>query len=121
MATANETVLKVLNHMNEKIDSLGGVVDSWSDGQGNFWRKYADGWIEQGGIATPAATEWVTLHLPMATDKYHLSIIADNQLLVGNVRYNDSSPFETTRFKSFLWGYDWSQKVATIRWKVCGY
>lgn len=26
-----------------------GVVDSWSDGQGNFWRKYADGWIEQGG------------------------------------------------------------------------
>lgn len=36
MATANETVLKVLNHMNEKIESLGGVVDSWSDGDRNW-------------------------------------------------------------------------------------
>lgn len=48
MAEANQTVLKVLNHLNSKIGT-GGVVDSWSDGQGNFWRKYADGWIEQGG------------------------------------------------------------------------
>lgn len=120
MAEANQTVLKVLNHLNSKIGT-GGVIDKWSDGQGNFWRKYADGWIEQGGIATPAATEWVTLHIPMATDKYHVSIIADNKLLVGNVSYNDGSPFETTRFKPHLWGYDWSQKVATIRWKVCGY
>lgn len=120
MATANEVVLKVLNDLNEKT-GLGGVVDKWSDGQGNFWRKYADGWIEQGGIATPAAAEWVTLHIPMATNNYQVSVLADNQLLVGNVRYADGSPFETTRFKPHLWGYDWGQKVATIRWKVCGY
>ena len=48
MTTENQTVLKVLNHLNSKIGT-GGVVDSWSDGQGNFWRKYADGFIEQGG------------------------------------------------------------------------
>ena len=120
MAEANQTVLKVLNHLNSKIGT-GGVVDKWSDGQGNFWRKYADGWIEQGGIATPTATEWVTLHIPMATDKYHVSIIADNKLLVGNVSNKSGSPFETTRFKPHLWGYDWGQQVATIRWKVCGY
>lgn len=27
MATANETIKKVLNHMNEKIDSVGGGID----------------------------------------------------------------------------------------------
>lgn len=48
MAEANQTVLKVLNDLKAKIGTRGGV-DSWSDGNGNFWRKYADGWIEQGG------------------------------------------------------------------------
>lgn len=48
MATADQIVKKVLNHMNEKIDSVRGVVDKWSDGQGNFWRKYADGFVIQG-------------------------------------------------------------------------
>lgn len=119
---SDQTVKKVLDYLKANGGGKYKVIESWRSEDGSSWyRKWSDGLIEQGGIATPAATEWVTLHLPMATDKYHVSIIADNQLLVGNVRYNDSSPFETTRFKSHLWGYDWSQKVATIRWKVCGY
>ena len=48
MATANETVKKVLDTLNQRISSVGGVVDKWSDGQGNFWRKYADGFVIQG-------------------------------------------------------------------------
>ena len=118
--TADATVKKVLEFLKNRNSADADVVETWSEGS-EWYRVWSDGFIEQGGIATPAATEWVTLHLPMATDKYHVSIIADNKLLVGNVRYNDGSPFETTRFKPHLWGYDWGQQVATIRWKVCGY
>lgn len=74
MATANQTIKKVLNHLNSKIGT-GGVVDSWSDGQGNFWRKYADGWIEQGGkIPNGNAWTWytATLNIPFTTTSYTL-------------------------------------------------
>ena len=56
MATANETVKKVLDHLNQKISSVGGVVDSWSDGK------------ETGGenIQTAALSkaEWIPLQQP---------------------------------------------------------
>ena len=32
----------------KRLIQWGGVVDKWSDGQGNFWRKYADGFVIQG-------------------------------------------------------------------------
>ena len=73
MTEANQTVLKVLNHMNEKINSVGGVVDSWSDGQGNFWRKYADGFIEQGGVFpknTAHVDNVISLTKPFTTLNY---------------------------------------------------
>lgn len=50
MATANETIKKVLDNLNQRISSLGGVVDSWVSEDGKQWyRCYSDGWLEQGG------------------------------------------------------------------------
>lgn len=74
MAEANQTVLKVLNDLKAKIGT-GGVVDSWSDGNGNFWRKYADGWIEQRGkIPNGNAWTWytATLNTPFTSTFYTL-------------------------------------------------
>lgn len=68
MATTNELVKKVLNHINEKINSVGGVVDKWSDGNGNWWRKYSDGFIVQGGTEPYTAKSGVvTFHIPFST------------------------------------------------------
>lgn len=70
MTEANQTVLKVLNHMNEKINSVGGVVDSWSDGNGNWWRKYADGFIEQGGFVPTEVQATISFNTAFTSTNY---------------------------------------------------
>ena len=38
------------------------VVESWSDGYGNWYRKYRSGWVEQGGsIAKVSSSQFVTI------------------------------------------------------------
>lgn len=44
-------VAQVQADVSTKVDSSSPhIVDEWSDGNGNWWRKYSDGWIEQGGL-----------------------------------------------------------------------
>lgn len=80
MATANANVKKVLNRLNQKISSVGGVIDSWSDGNGNWWRKYADGWIEQGGVLAASTQHHsdreITFPLSFSSTSYVLLIEA---------------------------------------------
>ena len=119
MAEANQTIKKVLNHLNSKIGT-GGVVDSWSDGQGNFWRKYADGFIEQGGsIEHPRdSTVTVTLAKEFASgDSYqafaqscgHNSNDSNNN---SNVVMNKTA--QSFDIRSF-------EAVHTSSWYACGY
>ena len=44
------------------------VVESYSDDQGNWYRKYKSGWVEQGGVATAAGT--ITFLKPFANTNY---------------------------------------------------
>lgn len=44
------------------------VVESYKDDQGNWYRKYKSGWLEQGGIVTAAGE--VTLLKPFANTAY---------------------------------------------------
>ena len=44
------------------------VVDSYKDDQGNWYRKYKSGWLEQGGVVTAAGE--VTLLKPFANTAY---------------------------------------------------
>ncbi len=44
------------------------VVESYKDDQGNWYRKYKSGWVEQGGIATSAGE--VTFLKPFANTNY---------------------------------------------------
>ena len=44
------------------------VVESYKDDQGNWYRKYKSGWLEQGGIVTSAGE--VTLLKPFANTAY---------------------------------------------------
>lgn len=49
----------------------GGLVDSWSDSNGNFYRKYADGWIEQGGNAAKSgANTMISLNVAFSSANY---------------------------------------------------
>lgn len=44
------------------------VVESYKDDQGNWYRKYKSGWLEQGGVVTAAGE--VTLLKPFANTAY---------------------------------------------------
>ncbi len=59
MATADQIVKKVLTELNKKLDSVGGVTDKWVGENGNWYRVYQDGWIEQGGEFTESTTQVV--------------------------------------------------------------
>lgn len=56
---------------------MGGVIDSWSDGNGNFWQKYSDGWIEQGGRYQAVGNNnraKVTLPKPFSSTNYSVQM-----------------------------------------------
>lgn len=77
MATANETVKKVLTHLNKKIDSVGGVVESSITSDGSFYRVFSDGFIEQGGHLE-TTNRVVTLPMPFKSKPLTLVAVADN-------------------------------------------
>ena len=49
------------------------VVDSYSDEEGNWYRVYKSGWIEQGGNKYVGNWTTITLLKPMATDRYTIT------------------------------------------------
>ena len=63
---------------NDKVDY---VVDSYSDEEGNWYRIYKSGWIEQGGhqstvVGEQFAEQTVMLLKPMKNTTYHKNLIA---------------------------------------------
>ena len=48
------------------------VVESYSDNDGNWWRRYKSGWIEQGGYTTNNAL--ITFLKPFSNDKYTFTV-----------------------------------------------
>lgn len=115
MATANETVKKVLDNLNQRISFVGGVVDSWSDGNGNWWRKYSDGFIEQGGKSDNTYTGPVSLNTSFSGTNYVAMIIPIDHVtqtkMVVKVYEKTTSTF------NFAW---WGASGGTY-WFACGY
>jgi hypothetical protein len=92
------------------------LVDSYYNTNGDWWRKYSDGWVEQGGIHTPAAgsnTGTITYLVPFASanhiitmgfkrdhyNKYYPSVIT-SQTATG-FNFADAGPGEGYN------GFDW--------------
>ena len=50
------------------------LASSWHDDNGNWYRKWSDGWIEQGGHMVNASTtnDTTTLHVPYSNTNYTL-------------------------------------------------
>lgn len=72
MTTANETIKKVLDNLNSRIGTGGGVVSAWQSADKTQWyRKYADGWIEQGGTVSHGESYLrITFPLPFSSTNY---------------------------------------------------
>lgn len=119
MATANETVKKVLNGLKQKIASMGGVIDMWVDEDGNWYRVYQDGWIEQGGEFKETTTQVVfpkPFTQPPKTITFSQSNAASNS--IGRIALVTTHPTETSMTVSVSAR---QQFQFGAYWFACGY
>ena len=78
-AATNPGLIDITKLANE-VASHKHVTETYNDGT-NWYRKWSDGWVEQGGIVSNQQVETVTITLmiPMSDSNYHISrqIISD--------------------------------------------
>lgn len=106
---------------NPVFQSTAHIVETWKSNDGFSWyRKYSDGWIEQGGYTTKTtgyAEVTITLVTNMTTNKYNIQITSNRPSRVG-----DGVDFfydvTTTGFKAIIVG---ENPGLSARWYVCGY
>ena len=89
------------------------VVSSYRSGT-SWWRKYSDGWVEQGGLVSGSGYNSVTisLHVVMKTTEYCAMSVAVGGGKVSS-GFGDASNLTTSTFSSHQHG--------SHRWYVCGY
>lgn len=90
----------------------------------NWYRKYASGWVEQGGTATiPHGTSTaITLHITMADASYNViascSQVSSNGNIYGSPSTISAAPYTTTQFRAG--SYNTASATMTIFWEVRG-
>jgi hypothetical protein len=103
------------------VSSVDFVVESWSDDNGNWYRKYRSGWIEQGGLAdSPSNLAEVTLLNEMADTNYH--VIAGMNMGSGTTMSSSpatATPYTTTLIK--VGAHSGGNYKKRIAWQVKGY
>jgi microcystin-dependent protein len=100
------------------------VVDSYYDATtGDWWREYADGWIEQGGIFPKNGSTPISLLKPMSDTNYHIDCIL--------ISSNTSETYHPMILKSNITtttillgagqqGTAYTTPYAPIRWQISG-
>ena len=95
------------------------VVESYSDANGNWWRKYKSGWIEQGGGPVSYGSGWsqrgtVNLLKEMANQKYMVTLtfatlttfapsLACTRRNVTSFSWQKDADDESSRSGNFVW------------------
>lgn len=110
-------------------DTTPHIVETWNDESGNNWyRKWSDGWIEQGG-QIDGATSTLTFSTSFSTTNYFLSA-TDTTITSAtggiNLKFSPVSNSHCTVRMSLsgdatnhTWNGGWG--VMPIRWYACGY
>nr|DAV89553.1 MAG TPA: hypothetical protein [Caudoviricetes sp.] len=76
------------------------VIEQGSDENGNWWRRYSNGWVEQGGKAV-ATGEWTVITLPILFSDVNYSVSV-TQYLSNRGEWNSNfstSEHTTSSFK----------------------
>lgn len=112
---------------NPNLQGTAHVVESWKSSDGSSWyRKYSDGWIEQGGItSTEATNQLITFPCVFNSKNYNIvaSAIVNRSLedVVISCSFLNKSTNSTTILKR--WASSASAGIAGERfmWYACGY
>ena len=108
---------------NGKVDKGHQVVEFQAPTSVNnytWYRKYADGWVEQGGVAT-VQVKAVSLPVAMSDSNYVISGIADNYSgVAGSFVMVAQNSQTTTGFTIAINYYGSTPTTHKLRWFVCG-
>ena len=88
------------------------IVETWHSGS-SWYRKYSDGWIEQGGDVGDNRT--INLHKPYKNTSYTVVGTGKRSSTVGSYENFD---IQTKRTTSFVWI---GQNPTGALWFACGY
>ena len=92
------------------------LKSAWNNGA-NWYRKYSDGWIEQGGQFSFTSQEGqVTLHLPFSNEHYYASA----SLTTGGSSANINPALNAKSTTSFQY-HSMLAKACSGYWYACGY
>lgn len=98
------------------------VIDSYYDSTtGGWWREYADGWIEQGGMADrPSTTVTITLFRPYADTNY--TVLTSCSTTVSDMAsgLNDTASGDRTTTTFVAGAINTVQTYRKIIWTACG-
>ena len=93
------------------------MTETWQSGT-SWYRKYSDGWIEQGGVVSAASNSTVTtFHKPFKNTNY---IILASPRVDGNFWSVPAcaTPETSTSFRHGAYG---GSSTAKMTWYACGY
>ena len=101
------------------------VVETWSSGS-NWYRKWSDGWIEQGGylnyVVSTMYTEYyvISLNTPFNSVDYTVTATPDSLAIVLGFYSNSRT---TTQFRVWIGAKDSgvTETVNGALWYACGY
>lgn len=99
------------------------VVAFWRSGT-NWYRKYASGWVEQGGTANlPHGTSnAITLHITMADTNYSVIVsgaqVGSDGGVYGSPSTISAAPYSVTQFKAGT--FNTASATMRVIWEVRG-
>lgn len=117
-----QNVMSAVNAVQAKVDSKleAGTVhitETWKSTESSSWyRKWSDGWIEQGGTLQPSSTSFESFSFPVEMKD-------TNFLIVGNHIGTTNSTYAVTFTKLTTTSAETKSGVSgyAIKWYVCGY
>ena len=103
-------------HQSEFVETKRIVTATWRSGK-NWYTKYSDGWIEQGGQFTMSGTGYdLTFNTPFTTTDY--TFLAIKTDVTGGYQYDAVNGFTSRTVKG---GHVYSYSKGTNDWRACGY
>ena len=103
-------------HASEFVETKRIVTATWRSGK-NWYTKYSDGWIEQGGQFNMSGTGYdLTFNTPFSTTDY--TFLAIKTDVTGGYLYDAVNGFTNRTVKG---GHVYSYSKGTNDWRACGY
>ncbi len=131
--TGDVEITQTANELNEFKSSVKDyVVESYNDGNGNWYRKFKSGWVEQGGVLpvlSKVESKVVALLKPFATNKYTVLIQHYHDGDTINIKSYFADGLSISRFSVFnftttsfnvYYGYNKNDGLEQKIWYACG-